>query len=107
MRLRYSQYFLGFVYSKDTGGFRFFWTHTNVYEHYMEPVRKSKYQIEAGVWPSKKPGQGRSGSLGPRSIFRASGFGWRWQDSEYVRLGEDSKMAVMFGEACMYLVHTP
>lgn len=69
----------------------------------------NKYQIEAGVWPSKKPGQGRSGSLGPRSIFRASGFGfrWRWQDSEYVRLDEDSKMAVIFGAACMYLVLTP
>lgn len=67
------------------------------------------YHIEAGVWPNKKPGHGRSGSLGPRSNFRESGFGFRWwrQDSEYVRLGEDSKMAVMFGVACMYLVHTP
>lgn len=67
------------------------------------------YQIEAGVWPSKKPGQGRSGSIGPRRIFRESGFGlrWRWQDSEYVKLGEDSIMAVMFGVACMYLVLIP
>lgn len=67
------------------------------------------YQIEAGVWPSKKPGQGRSGSLGPRRIFNASGLGlrWWWQDSEYVRLGEDSKMAVMFGDACMYLILNP
>lgn len=50
-----------------------------------------------------------SGSLGPLRIFRASGFGlrWWWQDSEYVRLGKDSSIAVMFGDACMYLVFTP
>lgn len=68
-----------------------------------------KYQIEEGVCPNKKPGHGRSGSLGPRRSFRESGFGfkWWWQDSEYVRLGEDSKMAVMFGDACIYLVQTP
>lgn len=68
-----------------------------------------RYQIEAGVWPSKNPGQGRSGSRGPRRILRACGFGlrWWWQDSKYVRLGEDSKMAVTFGVACMYFSLIP
>lgn len=83
--------------------------------HGTEPVSRpvfmkdcEMYQIEAGVWPSKKPGQGRSGSLGPRSIFRESGFGSRrwWQEGS-VRFGEDIKMALMFGAACMYLVQTP
>lgn len=75
----------------------------------MTDTEIDRYQIDAGVWPSKKPGHGMSGSRRPRRILRDSCFGWTWlkQDSGYVRFGEDSKMAVMFGEASIYLVHTP
>lgn len=52
-------------------------------KHKSEGVRPDRYQIEAGVCPSKKPGHGMSGSLGPRRILSESGFGWTWvkQDS--------------------------